>query len=111
MGEGNTVSDCTNPLRSIRLPKHKKGIHEGHAQHKAPDQRLDGKVHLLARGSPSIERLRKGKLKTLASGRPLSDFWAPGFWPHNCFTVIQNNPPVWLPRSQATGEGKSKEYE
>lgn len=23
MGEGNTVSDCTNPLRSIRLPKHK----------------------------------------------------------------------------------------
>lgn len=23
MGEGNTASDCTNPRRSIRLPKHK----------------------------------------------------------------------------------------
>lgn len=23
MGEGNMASDCTNPLRSIRLPKHK----------------------------------------------------------------------------------------
>lgn len=30
MGEGNTVSDCTNPLRSIRLPKHK-WTHEGPA--------------------------------------------------------------------------------
>lgn len=62
MGEGNTVSDCTNPRRSIRLPKHK-DITSKHI--KAPDEQTKGQGVLSVcppRKAPALEELGKGKV-------------------------------------------------
>ena len=91
-GEGNTVSDCTNPLRSIRLPKDKVGGHmRALPDTTAPGRGLDSWVHLPDEARPGSRKAAPvGGSRPFLSGRAFSVLWTPGFGPQNLSTINSN---------------------
>lgn len=117
MGEGNTVSDCTNPLRSIRLSKYKVGGHMRPCL--TPELQARGWMagsFSQPRKDPALERLRKGelrsswRLKTLPFWKgPLCTLWTLGFWPQILSTINSNCPAFCrAPRLQVRERARMK---
>lgn len=117
MGEGNRVSDCTNPLRSIRLSKYKVGGHMRPCL--TPELQAGGWMAgsiSQPRKDPALERLRKGGScspvggsRPFPSGRALSVLRTLGFWPQILSTINSNCPAFCrAPRLQVRGRARMK---